>query len=274
MPEELRPENSLRPSEGWHCGHFFYRWRRATLAGYAADRQAACLAEFHAALTPASGPARLQTFAVAGHKADFGFIALDADPLAVSGVHQRLQSGELGAVLEPVWSFVSITEVSEYLPGVDRFGQRLASEGLDPNGDEYRQRVDGYTRRLEIMRRQRLTPDLPNWPALCFYPMNKKRDTGENWFLLDFAERERLMGEHGESGMQFAGKVSQLVTVGIGLEDWEWGVTLWARNPQFLTQIVYRMRFDEASARYGVFGPFYAAYLMPPDEIAKFCQVG
>jgi chlorite dismutase len=124
-----------------------------------------------------------------------------------------------------------------------------------------------------MMRRQRLHPDLPAWPAVCFYPMNKKRSGDANWYLLDFQERERLMAEHGESGMKFAGKVTQLVTAGIGLDDWEWGVTLWARNPEFLKEIVYLMRFDQASARYAEFGPFYAGYLSTATEILRHCRI-
>ena len=81
------------------------------------------------------------------------------------------------------------------------------------------------------------------------------------------------MAEHGESGIAFAGKVTQLVTVGIGLEDWEWGVSLWARNPQFLRDIVYRMRYDEASAKYAEFGPFYSGYLMSAGEILERCRI-
>ena len=76
--------------------------------------------------------------------------------------------------------------------------------------------------------------------------MNKKRKVGENWFLLPKEAADRHDGEHAKSGMAFAGKVSQLITVGLGLEDWEWGVTLWAANPEYLKEIVYRMRFDEA----------------------------
>jgi chlorite dismutase len=104
--------------------------------------------------------------------------------------------------------------------------------------------------------------------------MNKKRKVGENWFLLPFEERNRMMAEHARSGMTFAGKVSQLITVGVGFEDWEWGVTLWARNPEFLKEIVYRMRFDEASARYAEFGPFLASYIMSPEQMLEHCWVG
>jgi chlorite dismutase len=151
--------------------------------------------------------------------------------------------------------------------------ERLAAEGVDPAGDEYRTKRLSYERRLEAMRRQRLNPDLPVWPAVCFYPMNKKRVTGENWFLLDYDTREQLMREHGETGMQFAGKVTQLVTVALGLDDWEWGVTLWARNPEYLRDIVYRMRYDEASARYAQFGPFFTGYLQSPEEILDHCRI-
>ena len=271
MTDDPRPEISLVPTEGWHCGHYFYRFDRARLRSLGPSELSDGCREFVATLDPAgaTAPGRLQTFLVHGHKADFGLLALDANPLTLHHVHQRLMAGPLGSALVPAWSFVSLTEVSEYLPTLEQYGQRLVAEGLSAASGDYATKLKQYERRLELMRRQRLTPDLPNWPAFCFYPMNKKRAVGENWFLLDFAERERLMAEHGESGMKFAGKVTQLVTVGLGLDDWEWGVTLWARNPQFLSNIVYRMRFDEASARYGEFGPFYSGSLATAAEILR-----
>ena len=119
-------------------------------------------------------------------------------------------------------------------------------KGKIRNGPGYRAKLKAYEGREVAMRRQRLTPDFPPWPSTCFYPMNKKRKVGENWFLLPVADRQRLMAEHGRTGMTFGGRVTQLITVGLGFDDWEWGVTLWARNPEFLKEIVYRMRFDEA----------------------------
>ena len=132
-------------------------------------------------------------------------------------------------------------------------------------------KVNAYRNREPMMREQRLTPNLPDWPSMCFYPMNKKRKVGENWFTLSFEERSRMMSEHARSGMAFAGKVTQLITVGVGLDDWEWGVTLWGANPQYLTEIVYKMRFDEASARYAEFGPFYASYVTTADRMLAHC---
>jgi chlorite dismutase len=104
--------------------------------------------------------------------------------------------------------------------------------------------------------------------------MNKGRGVGANWYTTPLSERNRMMSEHARSGMAFAGKVSQLITVGVGLEDWEWGVTLWARNPQFLKDIVYQMRYDVASARYAEFGPFYTSYVTAADKILEHCRIG
>jgi chlorite dismutase len=269
-------EVSLVPSEGWHCSHLFYRFDRAALARMTGAELAAGRAAVVQALDPAAAgaPARMQTSIVSGHKADFGLMLLDGDPLVLDSVHQRLLAGPLGAAIVPVYSFVSLTEVSEYVPSVEQYGRRLVAEGEVEGSPAYAAKLRAYESRETIMRKQRLTPDLPPWPATCFYPMNKKRKVGENWFLLDFDERNRQMAEHGRTGMTFAGRVTQLITVGIGLEDWEWGVTLWARNPQFLKDIVYRMRFDEASARYAEFGPFYTSYVATAAAMLDHCRVG
>jgi len=218
-------------------------------------------------------PARLQTSVVTGHKADFAVMLLDANPLKIDAIHQRVLSSQLGPAIVPAYSFTSITEVSEYVPTPEQYGQRLVEEGETLDSPAYKAKLKAYETREAMMRRQRLMPDLPPWPSTCFYPMNKKRKVGENWFLLPFAERSRLMAEHGRTGMTFGGKVTQLITASTGFDDWEWGVTLWARNPQFLKEIVYTMRFDEASARYAEFGPFYVSYVMPVADILKHCRV-
>jgi chlorite dismutase len=218
-------------------------------------------------------PARLQVSLVSGHKADFGLMLLDADPLKMDAVHQRLISGPLGPALVPTYSFISVTEVSEYVPSVEAYGRKLVEEGEVADSPAYKAKLKAYESRETMMRRQRLTPDLPPWPNTCFYPMNKKRKVGENWFLLPFEERGKLMAEHGRTGMTFGGKVTQLITVALGFDDWEWGVTLWARSPEFLKEIVYKMRFDEASARYAEFGPFYVSYVTSAEKVLEHCRV-
>ncbi len=267
---------SLEPTVGWHCTHLYYRFDRGALARLSAEELRRGREQLLVILDPAGDgpPQRLQTSVVSGHKADFGLMLMDPHPLKIQAVHQRLLSSPLGPALVPAYSFVSITEISEYVPSVEQYGRKLIAEGDAEGSPAYAAKLKAYADRLPMMNRQRLTPDFPPYPATCFYPMNKKRKVGENWFLLPFAERNKLMAEHAKSGMTFAGKVQQLITVGVGLEDWEWGVTLWAKNPQYLTEIVYRMRFDEASARYAEFGPFYTSYVTTPAEMLDHCRVG
>lgn len=273
-PTDL-PEPSLTPIQGWHCTHTFYRLNRAVLQGMWPDARRRGLEQFIAALDPqaTNAPSRLQSFIVSGHKADFGTIAMDGDPLKIDAVHQALLASELGPALEATYSFVSLTEISEYVPSAQQYAERLQASGEDASSDAFAAKVAAYERRLPMMNQQRIEPEFPPWPALCFYPMNKSRVVGANWFTVPFSKRNSMMAEHAQSGMSFAGRVSQVVTVSVGLDDWEWGVTLWARNPQYLKDIVYRMRFDEASAKYGEFGSFYVGYVKTAAEIAAHCRL-
>jgi len=268
-------ESSICPTQGWHCLHIYYSFDRAMLSGLSDASLAAAREEFSAALDP-KGPnatARLQVSIVSGHKADFGLMLMDPDPLKIDAVHQELLASGLGATLQSTYSFVSITEISEYVPTLEQYGEKLVREGDAVDTPAYAAKLRAYEQRLPMMNRQRLTPDFPDYPATCFYPMNKKRKVQENWFLLPYSQRNSMMAEHARSGMKYMGKVSQLITVGVGLEDWEWGVTLWAKNPEYLTDIVYEMRFDEASARYAEFGPFYTSYICEAADVLKHCRI-
>lgn len=269
------PEPSTTPSNGWHCTHIFYRFNRAQLAQRTLEQRSLAREQLASILDPAGtgAPTRMQSFIISGHKADFGVILLDPDPLKIDRVHQRLLQSELGPTLEPTYSFVSLTEISEYVPSPEQYGARLKAGGEDPDSTAYAAKVAAYEKRLPTMNAQRLTPELPNWPAMCFYPMNKSRVVGANWFTTPFSRRNAMMAEHAQSGMAFAGRATQVISVAVGMDDWEWGVTLWARCPDYLKDIVYKMRFDEASAKYGEFGPFYVGYLSSPEQIAEHCGI-
>ncbi len=273
-PTEL-PEPSIEPTEGWHCAHLFYRFDRRILATLSQDLVAEGVTQFQDVLAPdaTDAPTRLQSFVVSGHKADFGLILLDPNPLKIDRVHQRLLASRLGPALEATYSFVSLTEISEYVPSVEEYARRLKAGGEDASSPAFAAKIAAYEKRLPMMNTQRLTPELPSWPAMCFYPMNKSRVVGANWFTTPFSARNSMMAEHAQSGMAFAGRVTQLVTISVGLDDWEWGVTLWARCPDYLKDIVYQMRFDVASAKYAEFGPFYVGYVADAEAIAKHCSL-
>ena len=175
-------------------------------------------------------------FAVLSHKAELGLMALGPDLWRL----RRLQAEVTGAGARLVDSYLSLTEVSEYAKGMP-------------------------AERLEARLHPRLPP--PSARVVCFYPMSKRRAPGANWYLLPYEERLELMLGHGRVGREFAGRVLQLVTGSIGLDDWEWGVTLFAEDPVALKECVYRMRFDRASALYADFGPFVTGLLGPIEEI-------
>jgi chlorite dismutase len=263
---------TLVPESGWHFLHLFYQVDRSRLGDMSPGQREQGLEDLRRALGTKGpgGPEQLQCFAVPGHKADFGIIMAGPDLRGVHDMQMSIQASNLGPALRPSYSFYSITEISEYVPDAEQYGRILRErEGLDPESSVYKTKLTSYTDRLEMMNRQRLYPEFPDWPCLCFYPMSKMRTAEQNWYLLPFEKRSELMSGHARSGMKFAGRVSQLITASTGLDDWEWGVTLWARNPSYLKDIVYTMRFDESSAKYALFGDFYFGYILPPDELLE-----
>jgi peroxiredoxin len=271
-PAAAQVPATLVPASGWHFLHLFYRVDRGILATLSQSDRRDGRAELARALEPAEtgGPGQMQCFAMLGHKADFGVVMAGADLRAIRAVQTAIQASPLGPALVPAYSFYSITEISEYVPDVEEYGRLLRErEGADPESPAYKTKVASYAARLEPMNRQRLYPEFPDWPCLCFYPMSKMRQADQNWYLLPFEGRSELMSQHAKSGMKFAGKVSQLITASTGLDDWEWGVTLWARNPAYLKDIVYTMRFDESSAKYALFGGFYFGYIRTPAELVE-----
>jgi len=261
---------SVIPGDGWHCSHFFYSFDRSKLGRFVPLDLITGKKEFCQVVSKQE-LARFQLGLVSGHKADFSLMMMDPDPIKIQSFHHQLLSTRLGSALVANYSYVSISELSEYVQTVEQYGERLQRNGEDAASESYATKVNSYASRLEKMNLQRLTPVFPDWPVTCFYPMNKWRIVGANWFMLSESERNRLMGEHARSGIKFAGRVSQLITVGIGLDDWEWGVTLWATNPLHLKQIVYDMRFDEASAKYAEFGQFFTSYIADVEKILAIC---
>ena len=260
---------SLEPENGWHFLHLFYKIDRAKLALMSRETVEHGRRELVEILSRKGegGPTQSQCFAVLGHKADFGVVLAGPNLKAIHRVQTDIQASPLGPALVLSYSFYSITEISEYVPDADQYGRILVKEGVDPESAVFQTKVAAYTQRLVPMNRQRLYPQFPEWPCLCFYPMSKMREGDQNWYLLPFETRAELMSQHGKSGMKFAGKVTQVITSSTGLDEWEWGVTLWAKNPSYLKDIVYTMRFDESSARYALFGDFLFGYILSPQDL-------
>jgi chlorite dismutase len=246
--------DEVAPSSGWGVLHLYYRVDRERDPGggkHVVDAVASLQADGHQALT----------LAMLGHKADLGVIALGPDLARL----QRFQHELLSAPIEPVWSYVSLTELSEYGATEDDERARLRDEE-HLSSDELEARLTVWRDRIAHYRENRLHPNLPAKRCCCFYPMSKRRRGDANWYELSFEARKELMAGHARVGRTYAGRVLQLITGSTGIDDWEWGVTLLADDPAALKDIVYEMRFDPVSARYAEFGPFFTGLVLAAED--------
>ncbi|MEO5589210.1 MAG: chlorite dismutase family protein [Gemmatimonadaceae bacterium] len=165
---------------------------------------------------------------------------------------------------ELVFSFLSVTEAGLYHITA-QLAANASARGGAVGDDEYRAEMSERVRsELESDHvKRRLYPQPPaDMPYVCFYPMSKRRAEGQNWYALSLAERSRLMHAHGLTGRKYAGRIQQIICGAIGLDAWEWGVTLFARDPLDFKRIVTEMRFDEVSANYADFGDFYVGKIL------------
>lgn len=256
---------------GWSVLHLFFRIDRALWRDLDDDERQAGIEELAAWLRKTGGEEGLQLIPIAGiAKFDFAVMVVHPDLGRIQQLGQELAATTFGMCLAPIYSFLSISEASEYMTSAGDFARQLIEEkGMDPAAPEFATSVASFGKRMAHYADSRVHPQLPtDMPVLCFYPMSKARDEARNWYTLEFEQRKKLMIGHGETGRKFAGRVTQLITSCTGLDDWEWGVTLFARDPKSIRDVVYEMRFDPGSAIYGQFGEFYVGLRFAPEELA------
>jgi len=240
--------SEVRPSVGWGVVHLLLRARPG-------EGDPEGVLDAIASFT-ATDPQQVIAFSVLGGSADVGLMALGPDLDALDVLTKRVLAGPL----EAVHSFVSLTEGSEYTATEEDERARLTAAGTA----DVEEALSAWRERSAAYLDARLHPRLPARAMIAFYPMSKRRAEGANWYALPFEERKRLMAGHAVVGRRYAGRILQLITGASGLDDWEWGVTLLADDPVAVKEIVYEMRFDEVSARYGEFGPFFVGLVMDP----------
>ena len=268
MSEQPR---GLVPSAGWAVVHLFYRVDRARWQGLPAAERAAAVDAFAGWLDRSLVEEGLQLLPFAGiTKCDVGFMAVHPDLWRVQQLTQEIAASGFGSCLTPVYSFLSLTEASEYITNEADWAKLLITEQkLDPAAPEFAARFAALRKRTAMYAESRIHPQLPdNYPILCFYPMAKSRREPSNWYRLSFEERKKYMIAHGEAGRRFADRVTQLIATSTGIDDWEWGVTLFSRDLKAIRDIVYELRYDPASALYGLFGSFYIGIRFQPRQLA------
>jgi chlorite dismutase len=261
--------------EGWSVLHQMYRVRweawRSLPEGDRRERAASAagaLAAMNRGNDGASAPV-----ALIGHKGDLMLVHFRRDFEALHAAHTAAASLAVAPFLEPTTSYVSVVELGMYEMTAQIHG-RLKEKGLKPGTEEHDKAFDAEMQEQERRVYGRLFTEVPARRHVCFYPMNKRRGEDKNWYAVPFEERARMMRDHGLIGRQYAGKVTQVISGSIGFDDWEWGVDLFADDPIVFKKLVYEMRFDEASAWYGEFGPFYVGLQFSPEELPRLLEGG
>jgi hydrogen peroxide-dependent heme synthase len=261
--------------EGWYALHQVLRLDVGRWRAVPAGDRAALAARGAAALDELGSPAGFGWSAVvelAGSVADLMLVHFRPTLAGIREAQRRVQCEALFDFFVPVYSFLSVTEAGLYHLTAAVAKERVAAGGAF--GDEaYRAEMAARVaaERASPFVERRLYPSLPaEMPYVCFYPMSKRRAVGQNWYALDLEARSRLMHAHGLTGRRYAGRVQQVITGAIGLDAWEWGVTLFARDPLEFKRLVTDMRFDEVTAQYGEFGEFYVGEAVrPADWVAR-----
>jgi chlorite dismutase len=256
----MRHPNVPESLDGWSILHRMFRFDRRRWDALDRERQQTIAAEAAALFTTfANDPeADCGLAQLLGDKGDFmlTFYARSFDALGVA--QARTDKLALRDYLEPLSSYVSILELGLY-GDTAKIHAGLGARGLKPQTPEWNAAFDAALAEVAQDPRNapRLTARIPRRRYVCFYPMNKKRDGADNWYNLPFADRAAMMVQHGMIGRSYHGLVSQVISGSIGFDDWEWGVDLYADEPLVFKKLVYEMRFDEASSRFGEFGQFW-----------------
>jgi hydrogen peroxide-dependent heme synthase len=269
------PHAAPNTLEGFAILHQFFRLRRREWKATPAPERAAAIGQaaavFAAMTQREDGQSAL--FTELGHKGELIVIHFRRTFEELAEAEHELADLALSDSLEQSGSYLSVIEIGLYESTV-RLHADLARRGVTPNSPEWRIAVDAELAEQREKLSARLWPAIPDRRFICFYPMNKRRNGADNWYMLPIEERQRLMHDHGLIGRRYAGRVNQIISGSVGFDDWEWGVDVFADDPMVFKKLVYEMRFDESSARYAEFGPFHVGIRLAPSDLGRLLAAG
>jgi hydrogen peroxide-dependent heme synthase len=254
--------------EGSSVLHQMFRLKWAAWKAAPEATRLSALAEAAAALADmeAEGACGSALYSLLGHKGDLLFLHFRRSFEELNQAELKVARLKLADFLEPASSYLSMVELGLYEASLKLY-KSLLERGLRPDSDEWEKETSEALSQARRAMAPRLFPSIPSSRYICFYPMDRKRGEAANWYTVPMAERRRMMHEHGEVGRKYAGEVKQVISGSIGFDDWEWGVDLFAEDPLPFKKVIYEMRFDEASAVYALFGPFYVGLRVPAAEL-------
>jgi len=260
--------------EGSSALHQFFRfdWKALRALG-SFEKRAAMATELVSVLEKmeraADGKVQTALFSELGHKGDLIFVHFRDSFEALNQVELDLAQTELHDFLTPTHSYVSVVELGLY-ESTRKTYEAASAKGFEAHTPEWNAEIASSLARGADAMKPRLFPSVPDAKYLCFYPMDRKRGEQVNWYTVPFAERQRMMHEHGMIGRRYAEQVKQIISGSIGMDDWEWGVDLFADDPVVFKKLIYEMRFDEVSAVYALFGQFYLGVRLPVEKLGAW----
>jgi peroxiredoxin len=219
--------------------------------------------------TKSDAPVQTALFSELGHKGDLILIHFRESFEALNQVELDLAQTELYDYLTPTHSYVSVVELSLYESSRKTY-EGAAAKGFEQHSPEWNAEIAASLQRGASAMAPRIFPSVPEAKYLCFYPMDRKRGEQVNWYTVPFADRQRMMHEHGMIGRRYGDQVKQIISGSIGMDDWEWGVDLFAEDPVVFKKLIYEMRFDEVSAVYALFGQFYLGVRLPIENLSNW----
>ena len=259
--------------EGSAMLHQFFRFDWKAWRACSAQEREQIAGEFGALLQrlekTSDGKVQTGLFSQLGHKGDLILVHFRESFEALNQVELGLAQTRFSEFLTPTHSYVSVVELGLY-ESTRKTYEAAASKGAEPFSPEWTAEVDASMKRGAEAMKPRLFPSIPEARYLCFYPMDRKRGEQVNWYTVPFADRQRMMHEHGLIGRRYGDVVKQIISGSIGMDDWEWGVDLFADDPVVFKKLIYEMRFDEVSAVYALFGAFYLALRLPVDKLGSW----
>jgi chlorite dismutase len=259
--------------EGASVLHQMMRFRWREWKALPDEHRSEIAEEAAAAIEEMERPGEVQSaaYSLLGHKGDLMFVHFRQSFEQLNRAELRLARLSLSDYLEPTTSYLSVVELSLYESSVKLYAG-LTARGIEPGSPEWNKEVQETMDRQRKAMAPRLWPEIPERRYICFYPMDRKRGETRNWYDVSIEERGRMMHDHGLVGRKYADDVKQIITGSIGLDDWEWGVDLFADDPLVFKRLIYEMRFDEASAIYALFGTFYVGIRVKAAEFTSFLE--
>jgi peroxiredoxin len=261
--------------EGASVLHQFFRFDWAKWRSFADGERKKIVDEFVSVLKKLEQDAdsKVQTalFSQLGHKGDLILTHFRDSFEALNQVELELAQTSFFDLLEQKHSYVSVVELGLY-ESTRKTYEAASAKGLAEHSPEWNAEIAESLKRGAEAMKPRLWPGVPDAKYLCFYPMDRKRGEAVNWYTVPFPERQRMMHEHGMIGRRYADQVRQIITGSIGMDDWEWGVDLFADDPVVFKKLIYEMRFDQVSAVYALFGQFFLGVRLPVEKLGAWVE--